>query len=102
PTQLTTTEITVKIRKGKEQRLREKLEAIREGNRHTFTGSIARYIMIDLQKPDQLVIWLILKDTETPSEFAYEEEMKAFMFELEDVVDWRTLEIFTREGLIYT
>src|SRR5947207_367386 len=53
PTQLTTTEITVKIKKGKEQRLREKLEVIREGNRHTFTGSMARYIMIDPQKPDQ-------------------------------------------------
>src|SRR6266571_9255669 len=41
PTKLQATEISVKIREGQERRLLEKLEAIREDQRHTLKGSVA-------------------------------------------------------------
>lgn len=96
------TDIQVQIRPGKEQQLIEKLKAIYKDQRHTFPGTIQRYILKDESSPTTVSIWLIWKDTEMPDEFTRERNLAAFQAELNDVLDWGTAYINTKEGIIYT
>ncbi|QBD79658.1 DNA-binding protein [Ktedonosporobacter rubrisoli] len=96
------TEIDVKIKPSQQKRLIEKLEEIRKEESHTFIGSIARYILKDLEESDWISIRLVWKDTEMPDEDTQEEEMAAFRAELEDVLDWQTARYRHKEGIIYT
>jgi excisionase family DNA binding protein len=99
---LFTTEIEVKIRSDRREQLLKKLEAIRKEERHTLTGSIARYILLDRVAPDMLTILLMWKDSEMPDQDIHEQELAAFRAELADVVDWETAQISEKDGIIYT
>ena len=96
------TDILVQIRPGKEQQLIEKLRAIYKEQRHTFPGTIQRYILKDECSPTTVSIWLIWKDTEMPDESTRERNLAAFQAELNDVLNWGTAQISTKEGIIYT
>src|SRR5437588_11656734 len=56
--------IEVQVLPGQEQRLLEKLQAIQQGSRHTFPGTMARYILRERASCSSVSIWLIWKDTE--------------------------------------
>jgi len=99
---LFTTEMQVRIRPGERERLLKKLEAIRKEERHTLTGSIARYILLDRVAPDTLTILLMWKDSEMPDQDIHERELAAFRAELADVVDWDAAHISEKDGIIYT
>jgi excisionase family DNA binding protein len=100
--QLFTTVIEMRVRPGERERLLKKLEAIRKEERHTLTGSIARYILLDRVTHDMLTILLMWKDSEMPDQDIHEQELAAFRAELADVVDWDTAQISEKDGIIYT
>ena len=95
-------DIEVQVIPGQEERLLEKLRTIQEGKRHTFQGTMARYIFRESATFSTVSIWLIWKDTEMPDEAKREEELTAFKAELADVLDWETALQHTKEGIIYT
>jgi len=99
---LFTTEMQIKIRPGQREKLLRKLDAIRKGERHTLTGSIARYILLDRASPDTVTLWLVWKDSEMPDQAAHEHELASFRAELADVLDWDTAQISDKDGIIYT
>ena len=96
------TDIQVQVRDGKQTQMIEKLRAIYTGQRHTFPGTIQRYIFKDASSPATVSIWLVWKDTEMPDEATRERDLRAFQAELADVLDWETALISTKEGVIYT
>ena len=96
------TEIEVRVREGKQAQLVEKLRSIYTGQRHTFPGTIHRYIFQDDSSPPTVSIWLVWKDTEMPDDATRERDLKAFQAELADVLDWGTAKVSTKEGIIYT
>src|SRR5947209_16084496 len=76
------TEIQVPVRHGQQGRLVDKLTEIQQANRHTFPGTIARYVIKG--NPELTSIHLIFawKDTEMPGESAREQHLKALQEEL--------------------
>jgi excisionase family DNA binding protein len=94
--------IEVQVLPGQEERMLEKLQSIQRGNRHTFPGSMARYILKESTSFSSLSIWLIWKDIEMPDEVTRGEELAALKAELADVLDWGTASQSTKEGIIYT
>ena len=96
------TDIHVQVRPGKQAQLIEKLRAIYRGQRHTFPGTIQRYILKDDNSPTMVSIWLIWKDTEMPDKATRERDLESFKAELADVLDWGTAKIRTKEGIICT
>jgi len=96
------TEVQVPVRAGQQDRLAEKLKEIQQANRHTFPGTIARYIIKG--NPDLTSVHLILawKDTEMPDEFTREQNLKALQEELSDVLIWEQAQYSTNEALIHT
>lgn len=95
-------DIEVQVLPGQEERLLEKVQSIQRGNRHTFPGTMARYILKEGTSCSSVSIWLVWKDTEMPDEVAREEELAAFKAELADVLDWGTVSQSAKEGIIYT
>jgi excisionase family DNA binding protein len=96
------TDIHAQVRAGQQQHLMEKLRTIYKDQRHTFPGTIQRYIFKDNAPPTSVSIWLVWKDTEMPDEATREKNLAAFKAELADVLDWETAEISMKEGIIYT
>jgi excisionase family DNA binding protein len=96
------TDIRVQVRKGQQEKLVEKLKAIQRAGRHTFPGTIARYVIKGNSGLTTLQILLIWKDTEMPEEFMRQQDLAAFQEELADVLDWETAEYDTNEAVIHT
>lgn len=96
------TDIEVQVRIGQQEKLIEKLQAIYKGQRHTFPGTIQRYVFKDGLIPKTVSILLIWKNTEMPDGTIRERALEAFKRELADVLDWETAQISTKEGIIYT
>lgn len=96
------TEIQVRVHDGKQEQVIEKLRTIYTEQRHTFPGTIQRYIFKDDSSPTSVSIWLIWKDTVMPDKAARAKDLEAFQAELADVLDWETAQICTKEGIIYT
>lgn len=95
-------DIRVQVRPDQLEHLLEKLRAMYQGQRHTFPGTIQRYVFKEESLPTVISIWLIWKDTEMPSEAIRGRNLDAFKAELADVLDWETAEISIKEGIIYT
>jgi excisionase family DNA binding protein len=96
------TDIQVQVRPDKQEVIIEKLKAIYKGQRHTFPGTIQRFVFKDNGPPATVSIWLVWKDTEMPEEATRERNLALFKSELADVLDWDTAQISTKEGIIYT
>lgn len=96
------TDIQVRVHAGKQDQLIEKLKAIYKGQRHTFPGTIQRYVFKEDIFPPTVSILLVWKDTEMPDEATRERNLALFKAELADVLDWDTARMSTKEGIIYT
>jgi excisionase family DNA binding protein len=99
---LLATEICVSVRKGQQSKLAEKLKTIQKLDRHTFPGTVARYVMQGDETLETLQIFLIWKSTEMPGEEARKRDFASFQEELADVVDWETAQSATNEVMIHT
>jgi len=95
-------DIEVEVRSGQQKRLVEKLQAMYESQRHTFPGTIQRYVFKDDVSPTKISIWLVWKDTEMPDKATPERDLESFKGEFADVLDWGTVKIRSKEGIIYT
>jgi hypothetical protein len=80
----------------------EKLNAILEGQRYLFPGTMQRYVFEEETEPKHVVILLIWKDTEMPDETVIQQELKPLQAELADVLDWDTVEYSTKQAIIHT
>lgn len=82
--------IVVRVQEGQEGRLARRLEEIRQSKEFTFPGTVARYMMANEQKPEQVEIVLIWKKSIMPSEAEREQALDEFRHALGDVFDWNT------------
>jgi excisionase family DNA binding protein len=96
------TEIQVPVRQGKQEALLQKLAAIQGVNRHTFPGTIARYLIKGDEALTCVHFVLFWKDTDMPDETSRQHDLKALQDELADVLDWETAHSTTNETLLYT
>ncbi|GHO75242.1 hypothetical protein KSD_30130 [Ktedonobacter sp. SOSP1-85] len=99
---LLTTEINVQVRAGQQEKLIDKLKVIQKEGKHTFPGTVARYIIKGNDELTALQILLIWKDTEMPEEPTRQDDLAAFQEEMADVLDWRTAQYDTNEAIIHT
>jgi excisionase family DNA binding protein len=95
-------DIQVEVQPGQQEHLLKKLSVVLEENRHTFAGTIARYILKDGPSFTTLSFWFIWKDSEMPDELTRERDFEAFKAEFADVLKWETAHISVKEGIIYT
>jgi excisionase family DNA binding protein len=82
------THITVRVRPGQGRRLEAKLEEIRAGGKHLLPGTIARYIVRGEEKPDEVQIVLVWRNTVMPSAGEREAALAALRAELAEILDW--------------
>ncbi len=97
-----TTEIQVPVRTDKQEELLQKLAAIQGANRHTFPGTIARYLMKGDEALTRVHIVLLWKDTDMPDQTTRQHDLEALQDELADVLDWENAHATTNEALLYT
>ncbi len=96
------TDIRVPVRVGQEVQLLDKLEAIQKSDRHTFPGTVARYVVKADEVPTSVQILLVWKSTEMPSETKRAEDLALFQADLADVLDWEEAQWDTNEVIIHT
>ena len=96
------TEIEVPVSTGQQERLVEKLAAIQQANRHTFPGTIARYIIKGDAELTSIHFFLVWKDTDMPDESMRERSLEALQEELADVLEWERARYSTNEALMHT
>src|SRR5258706_16309038 len=96
------TEIQVPVCVGQQEKLVEKLTEIQRANRHTFPGTIARYIIKGDQELTSLHFSLVWKDTEMPEQSLRERGLQAFQDELAGVLEWDRAQYSTNEALMHT
>ena len=96
------TEIQVPVRVGQQERLLKKLAEIQETNRHTFSGTIARYLIQGDPHFTSLHLILVWKDTEMPDESVRERELKALEDELTEMLEWEHAHTSTNRTFLYT
>lgn len=96
------TEINVQVRVSQQERLVEKLRKIQQEDRHTFPGTIARYVIKGDTMLTAIHIVLVWKDIEMPDESRRQQDLAAFQEELADVLDWETAQYSTNEAIIHT
>ncbi len=95
-------DIRVSVRAGRQQRLIEKLNAILEGQRYLFPGTMQRYVFEEDTEPKNIIISLIWKDTEMPDESVIQQDLKPLQTELADVLDWDTAQYTIKQAIIHT
>jgi excisionase family DNA binding protein len=95
-------EITVQVRAGQQERLTQKLQAMQVADQYRFPGTIARYIFRGDEQTNTIQIFLIWKSTTRPTEAIFQGHLSIFQQEFEDVLDWGTAQIRTKEALSYT
>jgi excisionase family DNA binding protein len=99
---LLATEIRVQVRSGQQGNLAEKLKAFQKADRHTFPGTVARYVSKGDEEFAEVHILLLWKDTEMPDEETRLHDLAALKDELADVLDWSTAQESTNEVLLHT
>jgi hypothetical protein len=95
-------DIQVPVRPGQQAPLAEKLHAIQETDQHTFSGTVARYVIKGDKTLTTLRIMLIWKDIEMPDKAIRQEDLQAFQEELNDVLDWEKAQYSMNEIIIHT
>jgi hypothetical protein len=96
------TDIHLQVRAGREIQLEEKLKKILKLDRHTFPGSVARYVIKCDEAFTSVQILLFWKSTEMPDDTTRKQDLMLFQEELADELDWATVQSSTHEVLIHT
>jgi excisionase family DNA binding protein len=96
------TSIFVKIRPGQQNRWMEKLEEIRQGGKHLFPGTIARFITESETVQGQIEIVLIWRKAVMPKESEREQALSLFRQILEEVLDWNTVSYSYSKVVMHT
>ncbi len=99
---LHTTLIFVSLFAGKEEIFAEKLSEIRRAEKHTFPGTVARYMIISDTVPNQVQILLVWRNSIMPDRADLERELEALRQELADVLDWSTAQYHHGKVFMHT
>lgn len=84
------THITVNVRPEQGEKLNQKLEEMRVGEKHLLPGTVARYIARSEEKPDEVQIVLVWRSTVMPPDKEREAALAALRAELAEILDWDT------------
>lgn len=84
------TSIHVRVRKGKRDAFRERLDIIKREKEHQLPGTIARYVLGSTQDTEQVEIVLVWRISVMPDEAIRQQALEAFKQALADMVDWST------------
>jgi excisionase family DNA binding protein len=95
-------EIQVNVYPGQQERFEEKLQAIRQNQQHTFTGSVERFIFKNETSPAMVTILLLWKSNEMPKDAVRQRELETFKADFAGILDWDHADFRFDEGLIYT
>jgi excisionase family DNA binding protein len=95
-------EVRVSVREGQQEKLIERLNAIREANQHPLTGTVQRFVIAEDELLTSVLILLVWRDIEMPDEMARQKEFAAFKEELADVLDWETATESIEKVLLHT
>ncbi|GCF10549.1 helix-turn-helix domain-containing protein [Dictyobacter arantiisoli] len=96
------TSIVVQMREGQQSTLLQRLEHLRQGGKHNFPGTIARFIAESENTPGQIDISLIWKSSVMPNEGERKQAIEAFQKDLADVLDWDTAQYNISKVLMHT
>ena len=96
------TSIIVRIRKGQQELLRQKLEEMKVAQEHIFPGTIARYIVGSKTHSKNVEILLFWRSTALPDEETREKALNAFQQSMADVFDWNTAVYDDSEVYLHT
>jgi excisionase family DNA binding protein len=87
---LSQTSIFVRVRNGKLDAFRQRLDEIRKKKEHLFPGTIARYIVGSNRQPGLVEMTFIWRSSVMPVDAVRQQALEAFQQALDDVVDWTT------------
>ena len=96
------TEIRVPVRAGQGEFLIEKLADIQKANRHSFPGTIARYVVQEDSELATVHFFFVWKDTDMPDKSTRQQHLRELQGELADVLAWEHAHYSTNEALMYT
>lgn len=82
------TAISVRIREGKQEAFKRRLDEIRGGKGHLLPGTIARYVLMSGRDAGRVEIMLIWRVSVMPAEEARQLALEDFKQALADVLDW--------------
>ena len=99
---LLVTDIRIPVRPDQQSKLIERLKTIQKLERHTFPGTVARYVIKSDETLTAVQILLIWKSTEMPDEATRKKGLTLFQEELADVLVWEMAQYSTHEAIIHT
>jgi excisionase family DNA binding protein len=99
---LLVTDIHVPVHAGQQAALLKKLMTIQKLDKHTFPGTVARYVVKSDESLTALHILFIWKSTEMPDEAARKHDLALFQEQLADVLEWEKAQYATNEAIIHT
>ena len=82
--------ISVQLRSGQRERLREKLLSIHAAGKHLLPGTVARYIVRSRDCPDEVQIILVWRAAVMPPDEVREAALAALRNDLAEIVAWET------------
>lgn len=85
---LAATVIAVRLRAGQEEKLKAKLKEICREQKHRIPGTVERYVMQNMARPDEIQIMLIWQEGMEP--FEQDKALQSLFADLDDVLDWQT------------
>lgn len=94
--------IRVRMRRGQQMQLMQKLEEMRSQSLHLFPGTMERYISEDDEEIGTIEIELVWKQNEMPRNEEYMKMAAAFGETFADVLDWSTAKYKTKTVLLHT
>ena len=99
---VTALQISVRLRNGQQAQFEQRLQQIYVKHQHTFKGSMIRIAWQEVENPEQVMIILIWKSNEMPSEETRQQELAAFQHDFADLLDWDTASISHGRVLLTT
>ncbi len=85
--------IQVQARAGQTKLFRQRLQEWSEEHERAFNGSMIRLVRYDEKAPEQVMIILVWKSNEMPSEETRQQQLTAFQHDFADLLDWDTAQI---------
>jgi excisionase family DNA binding protein len=99
---LLTTSIVANVQLNQHEKLKQKLEEIKQTGTNLFPGTVARYIVKSRTYFGKVEIWLIWRSSVVPDDVTREEALNEFRQTLADVVDWSSARYDEGEVLMHT
>jgi excisionase family DNA binding protein len=87
------TTLIVRLLPGQTEAFETRLRAIHQGQRQTLPGTVARYIALGEDQPDEVTLVLVWRSTVMPEPPAREAALAALRAEFAGMLDWERVEV---------